>query len=138
VTFGALLLPFRWPAQLHTYAVFAVAVLLAVLLSAAMRFLLGIGAFWLLDARGIHGLYASIAGLAGGLAVPLAYFPDAVQAALYATPFPGMLQTPIDVFTERGNTAALLGHQLLWLAVVVGVGRIALARGTRKLVVQGG
>lgn len=57
---------------------------------------------------------------------------------IYATPFPAMLQTPIDVFTERGSMPALLGHQLLWAAVLLVIGQVALARATRKLVIQGG
>jgi ABC-2 type transport system permease protein len=32
----------------------------------------------------------------------------------------------------------VLGHQLLWTAVLVVLGRCLLARGTRPLVVQGG
>lgn len=138
VVIGALILPFRWPTAVSTVALFAVSVLLAVALSAQLRFLVELTSFWLLDARGVRSVYAAAAGLLAGLAVPLGYFPDALRAAVYATPFPGLLQTPIDVFSERGPTAALLGHQVLWLAVTFAAGQIALARATRKLVVQGG
>lgn len=138
IAFGALVTPFRWPAHLVTYPLFAASVVLAVLLSAATRFLLDLGSFWLLDARGLRGLYVAVSGLAAGLTVPLAYFPTAVRDVLYATPFPGMLQTPIDVFVERGNPAGPLALQVLLLAVMLGWGRFALVRATRKLVIQGG
>jgi ABC-2 type transport system permease protein len=117
---------------------FAVSTALAVVISFALRFLLDLCAFWLLDARGVRGLYVVAANALTGLAIPLAFFPDAVRTALYATPFPAMLQTPIDVFGERGATAALLGHQLLWAAALLAVGQFVLTRATRKLVVQGG
>jgi ABC-2 type transport system permease protein len=138
IAFGALLLPFRWPDQPATAALFAVSVALAVVTSFALRFLLDLSAFWLLDARGVRAVYGSVSGVLGGLVVPLAFFPDAVQAVLYATPFPALIQTPIDVFSERGAAAALLGHQVLWAAMLLAAGQLALARATRKLVVQGG
>jgi ABC-2 type transport system permease protein len=49
-----------------------------------------------------------------------------------------MLQTPIDVFGERGSAAALLAHQVVWAVLLIAAGRFVLARATRKLVVQGG
>jgi ABC-2 type transport system permease protein len=138
LAFGALLLPFRWPQRWEALLVFAVSVLLAVVISSALRFLLDLAAFWLIDTRGLRGVYNSVGGTLGGLTVPLAFFPDGVRPLLYATPFPAMLQTPIDVFTERGPTLLLLGHQLLWAVGLVVIGQVALARATRKLVVQGG
>jgi ABC-2 type transport system permease protein len=138
VAFGALLLPFRWPASIGTVVLFAVSVVLAVALSSTLRFLVELSAFWLLDARGVRSLYGAVSGVLAGLTVPLAFFPDTVRAAIYATPFPALLQTPIDVFSERGSMWALLGHQVLWLAAAVASAQFALGRATRKLVVQGG
>lgn len=135
VAFGALVLPFRWPGHVGTVALFAASVVLAVVISAALRFLLDLSAFWLLDARGVRSVYGSVAGVLCGLTVPLAFFPDAVRTALYATPFPALLQTPIDVFTERDGVAHLLAHQLLWTALLLLAGQLVLARATRRLVV---
>ncbi|WP_142050913.1 ABC transporter permease [Pseudonocardia kunmingensis] len=138
VAFGALVLPFRWPESPWTVALFAVSTALAVVISFALRFLLDLTSFWLLDNRGVAGVYMSVSGLACGLTVPLAFFPDALRTALYATPFPAVMQTPIDVFGERGSPAALLAHQVLWVVVTLAAGQLVLARATRKLVVQGG
>jgi len=138
VVFGALVLPFRWPGHPVTVLLFAGSVLLAVVISAQLRFLLDLTAFWLLDARGVRAVYNSAGGALSGLTVPLAFFPDAVRGLLYATPFPALIQTPIDVFTERGPLPALLAHQLAWAVALVGLGHLVLARATRKLVVQGG
>jgi len=138
VAFGALVLPFRWPDSPWSVLLFAVSAPLAVVISFALRFLLDLTAFWLLDNRGAAGLYGVATGVLCGLTVPLAFFPDLVRTALYATPFPGMLQTPIDLFGERGNPAALLAHQVFWAALTIGAGQLVLTRATRKLVVQGG
>jgi ABC-2 type transport system permease protein len=138
VAFGALVLPFRWPESPWSLLFFAVSTALAVVISFAVRFVLDLSTFWLLDSRGVATVYAALTGLLCGLTVPLAFFPDALRTALYATPFPGMLQTPIDLFSERGSPLALLAHQLLWAGLLVAAGQLVLARATRKLVVQGG
>ena len=138
VLFGALVLPFRWPQSPWTVLGFAVSTVLAVVISFAIRFILDLTAFWLIDNRGVVTVYAASTGLLCGLTVPIAYLPEPVRIALYATPFPTMLQTPIDVFCERGATAALLAHQALWAVLLLAAGRFVLVRATRKLVVQGG
>jgi ABC-2 type transport system permease protein len=138
VAFGALLFPFRWPENAVTWALFAVAVLLAVVASFAIRFLLNTAAFWMLDARGVLAVWGVAGGVLTGLVLPLAWFPEWARELLWWTPFPALFQSPIDVFTERGAAVAVLGHQVLWVAVLLGAGRLALARGSRRLVVQGG
>lgn len=138
VTFGALVFPFRWPEAPPTWAVFAVSVLLAVVVSAQVRFLLDLCAFWLLDARGVRAVWNATSGVLCGLVVPLAFFPDWARVLLWCTPFPAIMQGPIDVFSERGDVALLLGHQVLWAGLLVVAGRVVLARATRRLVVQGG
>jgi ABC-2 type transport system permease protein len=138
VVLGALLFPFRWPHSPLTWLAFAASVLLAVLVCGQIKFLLELTAFWLLDSRGVRALWAATSGVLCGLVVPLAYFPDWARRALADTPCPSVLQTPIDVFTERGNPAALLGVQLFWAVLLAAAGRAVLARATRRLVVQGG
>ena len=62
-------------------------------------------------------------------------------ATWWALPFAGMLDLPSRVFT--GNITPLdafyvVGHQLLWTGILVALGRWLLARGVRRIVVQGG
>jgi ABC-2 type transport system permease protein len=135
---GAVFFPFRWPQHPATWALFAVSTLLGVVVSFGIRFLLNLSAFWLLDARGVIAVWGTVGGLLSGLILPLAWFPAWAQAVLAWTPFPSLFQTPIDVFTERGNPLALLAHQLAWATILFVLGRVTLSRGTRRLVVQGG
>ncbi|WP_028937126.1 ABC transporter permease [Pseudonocardia spinosispora] len=138
VAFGAVFFPFRWPEWFGTWPLFAVSVLLAVVVCGQARFLFELTAFWLLDARGVVALWNALGGVLCGLTVPLAYFPDQMRLLLAFTPFPSIMQVPIDVFSERGEALILLGQQLIWAAVLVVAARTVLAMATRKLVVQGG
>jgi ABC-2 type transport system permease protein len=138
VVLGALFFPFRMPVHVHTWPAFAASLLLAVVVCQQFRFLLELTAFWLLDVRGVRAVWLTTSGLLCGLVVPLAFLPAGVRAVLAASPFPAMIQTPIDVFTERGPAGALLAGQLLWAVLLVAVGRLVLRRATRKLVLQGG
>jgi ABC-2 type transport system permease protein len=136
--FGALFFPFRWPERPETWLWFAVSVGLAVVVSFGIRFLLNASAFWLLDVRGVLAVWGIVGGVLSGLVLPLAWFPEWARAVLWLTPFPSLFQSPIDVFTERGNALGVLATQLGWAALLLLAGRAVLARGTRRLVVQGG
>jgi ABC-2 type transport system permease protein len=135
---GALFFPFRWPERPETVVLFAASVVLAVVVSFGIRFLINATAFWLLDVRGVLAVWGVVGGMLSGLILPLAWFPPWAQAVLAWTPFPALFQTPIDVFTERGDVVGLLATQLAWAAVLLLAGRLVLARGARRLVVQGG
>lgn len=136
VTFGLALPGSVWP-----YLLGLVSLTVAVALSFACRFALNLSAFWLLDVRGPVTLYVVASNILCGLVVPVHWFPSWLGAVAAATPFPSMLQAPVDVLSGRVlGIASLqtLGVQLLWLGLALGFGRLVLARATERLVVQGG
>ena len=138
---GALTTGLSLPAGAGGYALGALALALGVSISFAMRWLVGVSAFWLTDVRGLLLLYTVSATVLTGLAVPVAWFPGWLAALAAATPFPSVLQAPADLLTGVvTGTAALrvVGVQLAWLAALLLAGRLALAAGARRLVVQGG
>jgi ABC-2 type transport system permease protein len=137
VLVGALAFPFFWP-DAATYPVFALSAFLALVVSFGMRFLLNATTFWLMDYRGVLSVYSTSTWLLCGLAVPLPFFPDWARIALWCTPFPSMLQAPIDVYLGRGPQWTTLAHQVFWAVTVLGLGHLVLKRAVRKVVVQGG
>jgi ABC-2 type transport system permease protein len=135
---GALFFPFHWPTDPWVAPAFLLSTLFAVLVSFHLRFLLGMTTFWLLDSRGVRGLYGVLSVTMAGLEIPLSFFPAWAQTVLWCTPFPSMLQAPINVFVQVGSADQLLAQQLLWVAVLAATGRLVLARAMHKVVVQGG
>ncbi|MEU5691202.1 ABC-2 family transporter protein [Actinosynnema sp. NPDC020468] len=137
VAFGAIFFPFPWP-EPTTWPLFALSLLLADTVSFGIRFLLNASTFWLLDNRGIVSCYNVTSLLLCGMGVPIAFFPTWAQTALASTPFPSMIQSPIDVFLEHGPQWTTLAHQAFWAAALLALCHLTLTRAVRKVVVQGG
>ena len=139
---GAVFFDLYAPHRFATYPLFALSVLLATVVSFGCRFLVNAAAYWLLDARGPQMAWLVVTTALCGLTFPLRFLPTAVVAGLFvATPFPSLMQIPLDVVTERAGTAetfGLLGIQAGWMVLVLGLCRLVQRRGERRLVVQGG
>ncbi len=114
---------------------------LAVTVSFGWRFSLNLTAFWLTDHRGVAGLAILAAMVLSGFLVPVAMFPDSIRTAVYLLPFASMIAIPIDIFLGKLRGLELVGALLLqvfWAVVSLWIGRLILAAGLHKLVVQGG
>jgi viologen exporter family transport system permease protein len=138
---GAIVFDLTGPANPLVWLAFGLSVVLAVALSYAWRFLYNSSAFWVLHYRGPAVMAMLLANLFSGFIIPVGFFPDWLKAIAYATPFPAMVQMPIDVFVGKaGGLEALftLGVQLAWLVGLLVACRIVFAAGTRRLVIQGG
>lgn len=136
--FFALVTPSRW----QTVPLFAISTILAVLVSFGCRYLVNASAYWLQDARGPLLLWALGSGVLSGLYFPLRLLPDWVAVSLWvASPFPSLLQTPLDVLVERDPPAQQLGLvvlQAIWAVALLALAGRVQRRAERKLVVQGG
>ncbi len=108
----------------------------------ACRFLVNAAAYWLLDARGPQVAWTLTSGVLGGLYFPIWFLPhDAALALIIATPFPSVIQLPLDVLVERGplsEQALLLAVQAGWAVAMLALCRWVERQGEKKLVVQGG
>ncbi|GAB48561.1 hypothetical protein MOPEL_074_00480 [Mobilicoccus pelagius NBRC 104925] len=141
VLVGALTVGMTMPGTPGPWLLGGVAVLLGLLLSFLSRFLLQLASFWIVETRGLQTLYMVVSGFFAGLVFPLALMPAPLRVAAAATPFPSMLQHPVDVLSGRitgGAAWELVGVQVLWLVVLAVAGHLVLRAGTRRLVVQGG
>ncbi len=138
---GALLFDLTLPAEPLRWAAFLLAVLFGVVVSFAIRFLVALSAFWLMDGAGTSQL-ASLAGVFfSGMLLPLNVFPGALGEFARALPWSALLQVPADVFlgTQSGaGLARLYAFQLGWATVLLTAGRLLQNAATRRVVVQGG
>ncbi len=138
---GAAFFDIRFPTDVAQIALFAVALALALVTSFALRFIVNLWAFWLLDWRGIAGLWNLLITLLSGFELPLAFFPEWARPVVDALPFRGIIQTPADLFLGHAagvDALALIGRQAMWVAALVVGGYLLVGAATRKVVVQGG
>jgi ABC-2 type transport system permease protein len=76
-----------------------------------------------------------------GFLVPVSFMPGWLQGVAAASPFPAMVQLPVDVFLgheDAGGVTRVVAIQLAWFAVLTVAGRVIGALALRKVVVQGG
>jgi ABC-2 type transport system permease protein len=138
---GALFFTLRLPHHGITWLAFALSIVLAVIVSFGMRFIVNLGAFWLLDWRGLATLSSLLVTVLSGFAVPLNFYPHWARTITELLPWGAMVQLPINIFLEQSTGASVIGLLLLqaaWAVALLLVGRRMLVAGTRKLVVQGG
>ncbi len=138
---GAVVFRLTAPGEPLVWLAFLVSVVLAVVVSFAFRFLYNVASFWLVDDRGVAVLAMIAVSFFSGFLIPIAFFPDWLAAIARATPFPAMLQLPIDIFvgTAAGpQILATLAVQLAWAMALLAAAQGLLALGVRRLVVQGG
>lgn len=138
---GAIVFRLMLPAGALEWIAFAVSVLLAIVVSYAFRAIYNLVAFWTTDHRGALLLGGIAVNLFSGFIVPVAFFPDWLAAIANATPFPSMVQLPIDIFIGRAagiEVLRIIAVQVAWAAALLLFAERLFALGVRRLVVQGG
>ncbi len=112
-----------------------------VLLSCAVTNVLNISMMWTISGEGVTQLLPACIYVLSGMAIPLPLFPDWAQGILEFLPFRGLVDTPIRLYLGHiapAEALPVIVQQIAWIAAFVALGRWMLARGTRRLVVQGG
>ena len=148
VVFAMLLLPAvglaEWalPVPSATALVgFLAAIVAAALLSTAITVLAHISMLWTVSGEGVDRILPGFVTILSGMVVPLPLFPDWLQPFLDWQPFRGLGDVPYRIYSGNIPFADAGGEilfTLAWTAVLVWLGRALLARGVRRLVVQGG
>lgn len=138
---GALAFHLRVPGTVGGWLAVLPAVALALLVSFAIRYLLALSSFWLLDDRGVNLVAFTSASFFAGLVVPLVLFPGWLGTVAHVLPWSAILQVPADVWLGQYHGTALLGalgFQAAWAAGLLALGRLLTVAARRKVVVQGG
>lgn len=138
---AAIFFGLRLPASLATAGAFALSVLAAFLLSAALSTLMTITLMWTLAGEGVSRLIATLTMVLSGNIIPLPMFPDRLQPWINALPFRGLMDIPFRLYSGNiplSQVPRELAFQLAWALGLMLLGRLLLQRGLRRLVSQGG
>jgi ABC-2 type transport system permease protein len=142
VAVGALAFDLYRPRHLVTYPLFLISTVLATVVCFGCRYVVNAAAYWLLDARGPQLAWSLTSNALSGLNFPLAFLPGWLDHLLWlATPFPSLLQAPVDVLVERHSWAGQLGviaGQVAWAALTLTAATYVQRRGERRMAIHGG
>ncbi len=130
-----------YPANALVWLCFFASIWLAWLISFAYRFLVNTSSFWTPNAKGMLRFFFTLSWLLSGFLMPLRLFPDWLQRIAAFTPFPYVLDTPVEIYMGLRSPNEMLESLLLqafWVVALILLAQLFLKRGTRRLVILGG
>jgi ABC-2 type transport system permease protein len=136
--FGALVFELALPSDPLTWVAFLGTVGLAVVVSFAIRYLVALTAFWLLDATGVVQMSWLLGWFCSGMLLPLNVFPGAFGEVVRMLPWSSLLQAPADVLLGHADPLGTYAFQGAWAVALLAAGRLVQSAATRRVVVQGG
>jgi ABC-2 type transport system permease protein len=131
----------RAPESLDALALFVLSMAAVTLLSAAITTLVNISVASMLTDQGINAITNPLIVILSGMIVPLPLFPDWAQGLLLVQPFAGLVDIPYRIYFGHLSGFAAFGAialQIGWTVVLIGVGRVLMARTMSRIHVQGG
>jgi len=129
------------PPDFFQLGMFMLSVVLALGVTASFTMLMYVSMFYTTSYRGIRVLLIAMTAFFTGAVIPFPFFPTAVRTVLEILPFAAMQNMPLRIYS--GNIAGIdavkgIVFQLFWLTALVAVGRFAMGRSIKKVIVQGG
>lgn len=131
----------RLPPDLSSAFFWLISMAFVLLLSAAITTFGHITMMWTISGEGIGVLIPISAMIFSGMIVPLPLFPDWLQTFFRMLPFHALADTPFRIYSGNiADTEAvwLLFQQAAWVVAIIFAGKILIARGMKRLVIQGG
>ena len=105
-----------------------------------MQFCIGLCAFWTGSNDPIRWIYLQVMIVAGGMAVPAAYFPPAIKKIIVALPFSNVVYgaARIIVGCSQSDLSFYLRMQCFWLVMMLIIARFLFKLGVKNVTICGG
>ncbi|MFD0069035.1 ABC-2 family transporter protein, partial [Streptomyces sp. NPDC127574] len=110
----------------------------AMVVGFALRYLVALSAFWLLDGAGVSQLTMIAGVFCSGMLLPLNVFPGTLGEVVRALPWSSLIQAPVDVLLGTADPLGTYAFQAAWALALLTAGRLLQSAATRRVVVQGG
>lgn len=136
--FGAVFFPMALPTDVTPWAAFVVTLLLAAVVSFAIRYLVALSVFWLMDGTGVNQALMITGIFCSGMVLPLNAFPGVLGDIVRVLPWAAQIQMPADVLMGETGVLRAYAFQAAWAVVLLAAGRLVQSAATRRVVVQGG
>ncbi|MFJ2947739.1 ABC transporter permease [Streptomyces sp. NPDC087226] len=136
--FGSLFFTMALPTEAAVWLAFAVTLVLAAVVSFALRYLAALCVFWLMDGMGIGQVLMITGVFFSGMVLPLNVFPGTLGEVVRVLPWAAQIQVPADVLMGETDPSAAFAFQAAWAVALLAAGRLLQSVATRRVVVQGG
>ncbi|MGW1954227.1 ABC transporter permease [Streptomyces sp. NPDC001920] len=136
--FGWVFFPMALPTDVTLWAAFGVTLVLAAVVSFAIRYLVALSAFWLMDGTGVNQALMITGIFFSGMVLPLNVFPGALGDIARVLPWAAQIQMPADVLMGEADPLRAYVFQGFWAVALLVAGRLVQSAATRRVVVQGG
>jgi ABC-2 type transport system permease protein len=124
-----------------SFVLFLISAFCSLCVVVAFSMLVYISTFYTLSPVGVRIISAVLADFLAGAIVPLPFFPQPFRSIAEALPFAAMQNMPLRIYS--GNIVGVhaiwgIGFQILWLVILVVIGRFGIKHALNKVVIQGG
>lgn len=137
---GFTLLNFSLPSLVNS-AGFFISLFLSFNLVFALSYMMSMLVFWTKVGWSMRSVRTTVQGLLSGAMFPLYLLPENLKPVFFATPFPSMVNTPVEIFrmeTQGFLILEVFGQQIIWIIVISVITYLLWRRAKKKLTVQGG
>lgn len=141
----AVLLPYPYnftlPPSFLSFILFAITLALGVVLIVAISMLIYISVFYTLSPVGSLLIFGVFGEFFSGLIIPVPLMPQGLKTLVYILPFRYASDLPFRIYAENiGISEALIsiGVQLVWIVLLIVLGRYWMNKALKKVVIQGG
>ena len=141
VALSVIMIGIQKPANVGMLFLFLVSALLGYGVLWAISFTVQMTSFWLINIWSLNTIKNVFINVLSGSMLPLWFMPDWMGKLLQFTPFSYVYFTPVQIYLGQLSMQEILQQcliQLLWIAVIYGIGHVLWLQGQKKLVVQGG
>jgi ABC-2 type transport system permease protein len=136
-----LIFPVKTPPGAAESACFLLSLVLSIFITAGVSFIVGCFAVRLKSILGLLRAKFFVQELLSGLLLPMTMFPERAQAIVAWLPFQHIAYTPLRIYLgkiESAHLGDMLLIQVLWVLVLIVIGRLFWGLMVRKITIQGG
>lgn len=122
------------PTSLVAGVLFVTVVISGAIISMAQGIIVGSGAFWMTEAKGIKNVVNHISKVFSGALIPLTFFPIAYQVPVMLSPFASYAYLPATVLQTKSLNSFLLlqiGMSFVWAVALLFLSRLVWRKGVK-------
>lgn len=141
----AILLPypynFTFPPHVINFILFLITLILGLILIVAISMLIYISVFYTMSPTGSLLIFSVFGEFFSGLIIPVPLMPEMLKKVVYLLPFRYTSDLPFRLYA--GNIGIRegiisIGVQLLWIGIIIGLGKLWMNKALDKVIIQGG